>query len=69
MTLERALFGPGHCLTVDMYVGGVSVQDVRAAVTACKNDLGGVSPSIGIDHLVALRLYTLERPPVYKLLI
>jgi hypothetical protein len=68
MTLERALFGPGHCLTVDMYVGGVSVQDVRAAVTACKNDLGGVSPSIGIDHLVALRLYTLERPPVYKLL-
>jgi hypothetical protein len=74
MTLHRALFGPGQCLTSDMYVGEISVDDVKEAVTRCCNkvtELMGDNASLqGLDKdtLVALRLYTLKRPPIFKLL-
>jgi WD40 repeat protein len=74
MTLHRALFGPGHCLTSDMYVGEISVDDVKEAVTGCCSNvtelMGGNASLHGLDKdaLVALRLYTLKRPPIFKLL-
>jgi WD40 repeat protein len=74
MTLDRVLFGPGHCLVSGMCVGEISVADVRAAVTRCDDDVTGLISSnvrlLGLnkDMLVALRLYTLMRPPIYKLL-
>jgi hypothetical protein len=74
MTLDRALFGSDHCLTSGMYVGGISVDDVREAVSVCSNDVTRLIASnarldgLEKDMLIALRLYTLMRPPIYKLL-
>jgi hypothetical protein len=74
MTLDRVLFGPGHCLVSGMCVGGISVDDVSAAVIRCDDDVTGlISTNMRLhgldkDMLIALRLYTLMRPPVYKLL-
>jgi WD40 repeat protein len=74
VTLHRALFGPGHCLTSDMYIEGITLADVENAVTRCNSDLEGAAASLGPlvsmnrDSLVAIRLYTLEAPAIFKLL-
>jgi WD40 repeat protein len=74
LTLERAMFGPGPCLTCDMKVPGVSVKDVRQAVVDCGNFVDTAVASIPVsstmdrNHILAIRLYTLETPPIYKLL-
>jgi WD40 repeat protein len=74
LTLERALFGPGPCLTCDMYVPGVSVNDVRQAVVDCGTFLDATIAAIpeltkaDRNHLLTIRLYTLVTPPIFKLL-
>jgi WD40 repeat protein len=74
LTLERALFGPGPCLTCDMYVPGVSVNDVRQAVVDCGTLRDATIAAIpqltkaDRNHLLAIRLYTLVTPPIFKLL-
>jgi WD40 repeat protein len=73
-TLELALFGPGPCLTMGMHVPDVSVNDVREAVVDCGNELDAITSwatclkSVEQGYLVALRLYTLVNPPIFKLL-
>jgi WD40 repeat protein len=74
VTLGRAMFGPGHCLTSGMHVSGISVDNVREAVARCCGDVTALVGSdarlngLDKDMLTALRLYTLMEPPIYKLL-
>jgi hypothetical protein len=76
LTLDSALFGPpGHCLTADLASDGIiRVDDVRQAVTRCSNEIALLTSSnvslreLDRDMLIALRLYTLVKPAIYKLL-
>jgi hypothetical protein len=76
LTLDSALFGPpGHCLTADLASDGIiRVDDVRQAVTRCSNEITLLTASneslheLDRDMLIGLRLYTLVKPAIYKLL-
>jgi WD40 repeat protein len=75
ITLESALFGLDYSLTLGMTVAGVTIQAVREAVDKCSafilsderfstGALGGLDK----DMLLAIRVYTVVEPPIYKLL-
>jgi WD40 repeat protein len=74
VSLNISLFGPGYSLIKDMCVPGISEGDVRIAVNACRGallEVVALNPylaSIDSDHLVAIRLYTLKKPEIFKLL-
>jgi hypothetical protein len=75
LTLQMALFGPGYCLTSGMNIEGVSIENVRVAVNKCKDDIlsdkrfsTGALGVLDKDMLLAIRVYTVVEPPIYKLL-
>jgi hypothetical protein len=73
VSLENSLFGPGSCLSEGMCVD-VATGDLRTAVDDARcvvNTLAATittSSTIDNEHLVAIRLYTLANPPIFKLL-
>jgi hypothetical protein len=71
VTVLQSLVGPGDCLLNVLTSAGVyaSTQDIEFIVDTHRQalDLMAVKPDIDINHLLIIRLYTVEMPiPFYK---
>jgi hypothetical protein len=73
VTVNAALFGPGHCLSSDLWDSTVITEQLHVALHQARDFVESWVAQNPIysgfeDALVILRLYTMVQPPVFSLL-